>query len=350
MAYTQLVGTSSALQQVQRLIDKLAPCDTTVLVSGESGTGKELVARALHVRSARAAQPFVPINCAALSEELLESELFGHVKGAFTGAVQARLGRFQLAHGGTLFLDEIGEMQPKLQVKLLRVLQERCFEPVGSDRAVTVDVRVVAATNQDLGCAVREGTFREDLFYRLHVVPIVLPPLRERQGDIRVLGEYFLGQHGVQVHQVEAGVWSRFERYGWPGNVRELENVLERLVVLHEDGPLREEEVPEYIGTTQAPLGSQLAGWGPVELPAGGVDLNGVMKVLEGRLIEQALVRTQGNKTLAADLLRLNRTTLIERLRKRRSATSESPSPADAAHPAWQTVRKPTTDAFSLTT
>ncbi len=270
MSYTQLVGTSPALQQVQRLIDKLAPCDTTVLVSGESGTGKELVARALHTRSPRAAQPFVPINCAALSEELLESELFGHVKGAFTGAIQSRSGRFQLAHRGTLFLNEIGEMQPKLQVKLLRVLQERCFEPVGSDRAVSVDVRVVAATNQDLGCAVREGTFREDSSYRLHVVPVVLPPLRERQGDIRVLGEYFLGRHGIQPDKVEAGVWSRFERYGWPGNVRELENVLERLVVLHDDGPFREQEIPEYIGTTQAPLGSQLAGWGPVELPAGG--------------------------------------------------------------------------------
>jgi len=193
MTYTQLVGTSPALQQVQRLIDKLAPCDTTVLVSGESGTGKELVARALHTRSPRAAQPFVPINCAALSEELLESELFGHVKGAFTGAIQSRPGRFQLAHRGTLFLNEIGEVQPKLQVKLLRVLQERCFEPVGSDRAVSVDVRGVAATNQGLGCAVREGMFREDLFYRLHVVPVALPPAARAPRGYSGVGGVFSG-------------------------------------------------------------------------------------------------------------------------------------------------------------
>src|SRR5258705_1416291 len=191
-----MVAESPVMREIFDLILKLAGSDANVLIMGESGTGKEMVANAVHRMGARVAQPFVPVNCAAIPEELLESELFGHVRGAFTGAVNARQGRFQLAHRGTLFLDEIGEMSPKLQVKLLRVLQERQFEPVGSDRAVEVDVRVIAATNHDLRVAVREGRFREDLFYRLNVLPLELPSLREREGDVPLLVHYFLHAHG----------------------------------------------------------------------------------------------------------------------------------------------------------
>src|SRR6185503_19722600 len=219
---------------------KLAANYSTVLITGESGTGKELAARAVHELSARQAGPFVPVNCGAIPEELLESELFGHVRGAFTGAVNARQGRFQLANGGTLFLDEIGEMSPKLQVKLLRVLQDRQVEPLGSDHAVQVDVRVVAATNRDLRLAMHEGKFREDLFYRLNVLPLDLPSLRERDGDIPLLIRYFFHRHGARkgkmALQIESAAMAAFEQYGWPGNVREVENLVERLVVLDDDG------------------------------------------------------------------------------------------------------------------
>jgi two-component system NtrC family response regulator len=236
-AFENIVGQSRAMQQVFQLIGRVADSGSTVLITGESGTGKELVARAIHRRSARAQKPFVPINCVAIPEELLESELFGHVKGAFTGASQTRQGRFELANLGTIFLDEIGDMSPRLQGKLLRVLQEKVIEPVGSNRCRKVDVRIVAATNADLAARVREGKFREDLFYRLNVVPIELPPLRERKEDIPLLVEHFLQKH----KRGEAGVSLSMEamkvltQYHWPGNVRELENAIERVVVLGSD-------------------------------------------------------------------------------------------------------------------
>ena len=313
-----LVGNSPKMCAVRILINKLANSSSTVLITGESGTGKELAARAIHDLSPRSSEPFVPVNCAAIPEELLESELFGHIRGAFTGAINARQGRFQLANGGTLFLDEIGEMSPKLQVKLLRVLQEREFEPVGSDRAIHVDVRVVAATNLDLHIAVREGKFREDLFYRLNVLPLHLPSLREREGDIPLLVHHFLEVHGRRkskpLTHVDHEAMAIMEKYRWPGNVREVENLVERLIVLNEDGSIRVGDLPEYIihsTVAQQPTTAN------VSLPPGGVDLDGFLENIENGFIQQALQRSRGNKTLAAGLLNLNRTTFIERLRKK---------------------------------
>jgi transcriptional regulator with PAS, ATPase and Fis domain len=316
-AINPLVGNSPKMRQIHTLINKIADSNATILITGESGTGKELAARAIHELSPRREQPFVPVNCGAIPEELLESELFGHVRGAFTGAVNSRQGRFQLANGGTLFLDEIGEMSPKLQVKLLRVLQERQFEPVGSDRAVQVDVRVVAATNRDLHVAVREGKFREDLFYRLNVLPVHLPPLREREGDIPLLVEHFLGVHGRRkAHgcaQVDSAAMAALEKYRWPGNVREVENLVERLIVLNEDGVIRVNELPDYVIQNGAAEQTAPA----AALPASGMDLDRYLEKIENGFICQALERARGNKTLAAGMLNLNRTTFIERLRKK---------------------------------
>lgn len=313
-----LVGNSPRMRIVRALISKLAHSDSTVLITGESGTGKELAARAIHEISPRREQAFVPVNCGAIPEELLESELFGHVRGAFTGAVNARQGRFQLAHGGTLFLDEIGEMSPKLQVKLLRVLQEREFEPVGSDHAVQVDVRVLTATNQDLRVAVHEGKFRNDLFYRLNVLPLELPPLRHREGDIGLLIQHFLSLHGRRkgkaMLQVDPTAMTVLEKYHWPGNVREVENLIERLVVLSENGTIRTDDLPDYVINNSVPQHQSST---RVTLPEQGVDLDGVLERIENGFIEQALQRSRGNKTIAAELLKLNRTTLIERLRKK---------------------------------
>ena len=313
-----LVGASARMRIVHALIGKLARNNSTVLLTGESGTGKELAARSIHDLSLRRDQSFVPVNCGAIPEELLESELFGHVRGAFTGAVNARQGRFQLAHRGTLFLDEIGEMSPKLQVKLLRVLQERQFEPVGSDNGVEVDVRVIAATNHDLRVGVREGRFREDLFYRLNVLPLELPPLRDREGDVPLLVHYFLHAHGRRKGKtpmrIDPGALTSLERYSWPGNVREVENLMERLVVLSDESVIRIDDLPDYV-VENAPREPQTSF--EMSLPQDGVDLDGVLERIEDGLIRQALQRSRGNKTMAAEMLNLNRTTLIERLRKK---------------------------------
>ena len=325
-AMNPLVGNSPKMRQIHSLISKVADSNSTILITGESGTGKELAARAIHELSPRREQPFVPVNCGAIPEELLESELFGHVRGAFTGAVNSRQGRFQLANGGTLFLDEIGEMSPKLQVKLLRVLQERQFEPVGSDRAVQVDVRVVAATNRDLHVAVREGKFREDLFYRLNVLPVHLSALREREGDIALLIKHFLALHGLRkakrVARVEPEAMVVLEKYRWPGNVREVENLVERLIVLNEDGVIRVNELPDYV--IQNGSSNQSAG---AALPVSGMDLDRYLEKIENGFICQALERARGNKTLAAGMLNLNRTTFIERLRKKGLLTSARQNP-----------------------
>jgi len=321
-AMNPLVGNSPKMGQIHSLINKIADSNSTILITGESGTGKELAARAIHELSPRREQPFVPVNCAAIPEELLESELFGHVRGAFTGAVNSRQGRFQLANGGTLFLDEIGEMSPKLQVKLLRVLQERQFEPVGSDRAVQVDVRVVAATNRDLHAAVREGKFREDLFYRLNVLPVHLPALRERDGDIPLLVNHFLSLHGRRkakgAARMEPDAMATLEKYRWPGNVREVENLVERLIVLNEDGVIRVNELPDYVIQN----GSSDQSASAAALPASGMDLDRYLEKIENGFICQALERARGNKTIAAGMLNLNRTTFIERLRKKGLLTS----------------------------
>lgn len=345
IASQPLVGASQIMRTVRALIGKVADSRSTVLISGESGTGKELAARAIHELSARRNQPFVPVNCGAIPEELLESELFGHVRGAFTGAVNSRQGRFQMANGGTLFLDEIGEMSPKLQVKLLRVLQERQFEPVGSDRAVQVDVRVVAATNRDLHIAVREGKFREDLFYRLNVLPLALPALREREGDIRLLTNHFLALHGQlrgkAAIRVEDAAMTALEQYRWPGNVREVENLVERLIVLNENGVIGISDLPDYIVQNSAEISMQQP---QVTLPAAGLDLDGFLENIENGFIHQALQRSRGNKTMAAGLLNLNRTTFIERLRKKGLLTT-----AKQPAPAVENVAAVTEENFSLT-
>ena len=302
--------------RVLKLVDKVAPTDTSVLVLGESGTGKELIARALHERSDRAGKPLVPINCGAIPENLLESELFGHVKGAFTGAATARAGRFEVADGGTIFLDEIGEMSPQLQVKLLRVLQERCFEPVGGTRTLHVDVRVVAATNRDLEVEVAENRFREDLYYRLNVVELSLPPLRRRRSDIPRLIEFFNERLAEPRRRSVAGfsgsAMTRLTAYDWPGNVRELENVVERLSVFCMDETVEEEDLPDKLLKRHGRKDDL-----PVDLPEEGLDLRALLATLEDRLVRQALERTGWNKNQAAALLRMNRTTLVEKLKKR---------------------------------
>jgi len=316
-----LAGQSQAMQEVFRLIHKVAPTDSTVLILGESGTGKELVARAIHHHSPRRDFPLVPVNCGAIPSELLESELFGHEKGAFTGAVRTRVGRFELAQGGTIFLDEIGDMPPMLQVKILRVLQEHAFERVGGTRTIDVDIRILAATNQDLAALVAQGAFREDLFYRLNVVPIRVPPLRERRSDIPLLCEHFLerlaGQKGLERKQLSPEVMERLLRYSWPGNVRELENLLERMVVLAEGEEIGPEYLPaKLLEPAAEALASGPAGVAAPELPPQGLDLKATLEQMEQALIGQALRRSGGVKSRAAALLGLGRTTLLEKMKK----------------------------------
>jgi len=313
-----LIGQHPLIQKIQILIKKVTATDATVLVMGESGTGKELVARAIHTLSPRADRPFIPVNCGAIPSELLESEIFGHERGAFTGAIGARAGMFQVANGGTIFLDEVGEMSPPLQVKLLRVLQDREIRPVGADRTIKVDVRVIAATNKDLQLEVERSAFREDLFYRLQVIPIVMPPLRERRSDIPLLVEHFMEKHNrkrvERPAQISEETMVHLWEYDWPGNVRELENLLERMVILSEDGLIRVENLPSnirsFISEKRIPKPS---------LTDSGLDLNSAVEEFENRLIEEALRRTKGNKQAAARLLGLKRTTLVAKLRRRKN-------------------------------
>jgi len=320
--YSHLIGEHPLIQKITQLVRKVATTDATILIMGESGTGKELIARAIHALSTRVDRPFIPVNCGAIPAELLESEMFGHERGAFTGAIGQRAGMFQLANGGTIFLDEVGEMSATLQVKLLRVLQDREIRPVGADRVFKVDVRVLAASNKDLAAEVEEGNFREDLFYRLQVIPIVMPPLRERRSDIPLLTSHFLEKHnrkrsGRPARIVEEAMVHLWE-YDWPGNVRELENLLERLVILSEDGVIGVEHLPpsirSFISEKKIPrptLGEE------------GLDLNTAVEEFENRLIEEALRRTKGNKQAAARLLGLKRTTLVAKLRRRRGADAD---------------------------
>ena len=307
------------MRSVFSLLDKVSQTDTTVLILGESGTGKELIARALHKLSGRKGK-MVPVNCGAIPEEILESELFGHEKGAFTGATQSKVGRFQLADGGTIFLDEIGEMSPKLQVKLLRVLQDQIIEPVGSTRSVPVNVRIVAATNKDLREEVKQGRFREDLFYRLQVVPVELPPLRDRQGDVELLANHFLNREAEQIGKngisfsVEA--LSAICQFDWPGNVRELENLVRRLVVLAEGNSIQFSELPSYLQEGSA-SSAGITETKVCELPETGLNFNDVVDNFESNLILKALQRTDWNKKAAAQLLQLNRTTLVEKIKKK---------------------------------
>jgi DNA-binding NtrC family response regulator len=316
-----IIGVSPGIRAALDILLLAAPTDATVLIEGETGTGKELVAQALHKLSRRARSTMVAVNCAALPEALLESELFGHVKGAFTGADSSRQGRFRQADGGTLFLDELGEMPLSLQPKLLRVLQEGQVQPVGSDKVQEVDVRVICATNQNLASLVAQGRFREDLYYRVNVVPLRLPPLRERREDIAVLAKHFLQLRRGSRRFTPAAL-AALQLYRWPGNVRELENLVERLDVLKPDGDLDLSDLPAEIvsgaaADASAPPGAVYTPAStPISLPPEGLDLYAVLRELEDRLINEALERTQGNKNQAARVLGLNRTTLVEKLRK----------------------------------
>lgn len=311
-----LVGVSDAMRSVYALIDKVADTDSTVLLLGESGTGKELVAKAIHYGSRRADRPLVAVNCGAIPEELLESELFGHVKGAFTGAVATRPGRFEMAEGGSIFLDEIGDMSPRLQVKVLRVLQERKFEPVGSNKTMEVDVRIITATNKNLERAVKENLFREDLYYRLNVIPVRLPPLRERFEDVPLLIDYFLRRYAQEngrfVPKISQEAMFALMHYNWPGNVRELENMVERLVILKHEGEITLADLPERIraGHEEDVLTN-------VQIPESGLSFKDVVDDFENQLILKALEKTGWNKNKAAQLLQLNRTTLVEKIKKR---------------------------------
>ncbi len=313
--FDNIVGRSQALQEVLSVVEKVADTDSTVLITGESGTGKELIARALHYNSRRADRMLVTVNCGAIPEELLESELFGHVKGAFTNAVHQREGRFAIAHGGTIFLDEIGDMSPNLQVKLLRVLQERTFEPVGSSKTVKVDVRVIAATNQHLEELIERKQFREDLYYRLNVLPIESPPLRNRTEDIPLLVHHFVDignqEKNTQIDGISEEAMKHLVNYAWPGNVRELENLVERVMVLRRSGEITAEDLPAQFH--QPRERSSLA----PRVPSDGISFNDVIAELETDLILQALDQTHWNKNRAAQLLGLNRTTLLEKIKKK---------------------------------
>ncbi len=312
-----MVGTSEKMIKVFDLVSKIASTDSTVLILGESGTGKELVARAIHGKSRRSRLPFVPVNCGAIPEELLESELFGHEKGAFTGAFRMHTGRFEMAAGGSIFLDEISEMSPNLQVKLLRVLQEKEFERVGGINTIRTDVRIIAATNKNLEEEVEKSRFREDLYYRLNVIPILLPPLRERLSDIPALVKYFIEKNArersLEVLDINKQVMQHFLNYRWPGNVRELENLIERLSVLCDGNTVTITDLPEKIltGHTQA-SGSSLG----FILPDEGIDLSDTVSEFEKNIIIQALNKTGWVKNRAAKLLNLNRTTLVEKIKK----------------------------------
>jgi DNA-binding NtrC family response regulator len=323
------VGQGPSIQIVFRLIDMVADTNATVLISGESGTGKELVARAIHDQSPRRKSAFVAINCGAIPENLLEDALFGHVRGAYTDARGARGGKFEQANGGTLFLDEIGNMPLSLQVKLLRVLEEKQFEKLGSDQTVKVDVRIIAATNSELREKVKRGEFRDDLFYRLHVVPIHLPPLRERTEDIPLLASHFLQlfsqEHNLPEKQLDPGGLKRLKQYDWPGNVRELRNVLELAFVTSRDRTVLEaEDFPTLrIGSNSHGDQRELM-QNFMRLPDEGVDLNQLVTELERDLIVQSLERTGGNKGQAARLLSLKRTTLVEKLRRLKMLKDEA--------------------------
>lgn len=332
------------MRTLQSMICRVAPTDSNVLILGESGTGKELVARHVHELSTRNARPFVPINCGAIPGELLESELFGHEKGAFSGALSARAGRFQYAEGGTVFLDEIGDMSLPMQVKLLRVLQERCYERVGSNHSVRCDVRIVAATHRNLEAAIAEGRFREDLFYRLNVFPLELPPLRERTEDLPELIADLLAVRAPDTSntlRLNREALTALAVYAWPGNVRELSNLLERLSILYPHQEVGVQELPaRYRRQPQAgaiepnaPPGADRPPHAGRVLPPGGLDLKSYLAAIESSLIREALEESNGIVAEAARLLGVQRTTLVEKLRKNASGSPPLKACATAPNP-----------------
>ncbi len=315
--FENIIGDSETIQKVFEIIEKVADTDSTILILGESGTGKELIAKAIHYNSYRREGPFVPVNCAAIPSELLESELFGHEKGAFTNAIRTRIGRFELANAGTIFLDEIGDMSPILQSKLLRVLQERQFERIGGIKSIKTDIRVIAATHQDLKLAVQQKRFREDLYYRLNVIPIKVPPLRDRKSDIPLLTQHFLTNFTrskkKKIQGIQEDALDKFRDYEWPGNVRELENTIERAVILsdHESDMITIADLPEKFQTLHPVPPTR-----DPEIPEQGLSLDDAVNEFEKKLIVQALTRTGWVKNKAAQLLNLNRTTLIEKIKR----------------------------------
>jgi DNA-binding NtrC family response regulator len=315
--FENIVSDHENMQAIFELVEKVSDSDSTILIYGESGTGKELITRAIHYNSYRQDKPLVPINCGAIPGELLESELFGYEKGAFTGATALRIGRFELANGGTVFLDEIGEMSPALQVKILRVLQEREFERVGGTRTIKVDVRIIAATNKNLEESVAKNQFREDLFYRLNVIPIHIPPLRERKSDLPLLVAHFIDRFNAEKKRHLEGITPEaleiLQRYSWPGNVRELENLIERIAILKGSGIITPYDLPEKL--TQSFVNGPVP---DVDIPNSGLDFDDAVQAFEKQLLTKALERTRGVKSKAAELLHMNRTTLVEKVKKLR--------------------------------
>lgn len=315
-SFKGVIGKSRSMTQIFRLIERVANSDSTVLINGETGTGKGLIAKAIHESSYRKDKPFVAINCGAIPENLLESELFGHVKGAFTGATSAKTGKFEVADGGTIFLDEIGDMSHDLQVKVLKVLEERQFERVGGCKTVKVDVRIIAATHRDLEEEVQKNTFREDLFYRLYVIPFQLPALKDRQVDIPLLINHFLTQlnqdKGTDVSGITESAMKLFMHHPWPGNVRELANLMERLVVLKGEGEINIDDLPPKMkGNGFVPSNSVTP-----ELSTDGICLSTAVSEFEKNLIYQSLEKTDWVKNKAAKLLQVKRTTLVEKIKR----------------------------------
>ncbi len=311
-----IIGQSPPILNLIELVKKVANSSSTVLITGESGTGKELIAKALHFNSVNSRGPFIPVHCGAIPKDLLESELFGHVKGSFTGAIRNRIGHFQAAEGGTLFLDEVSTMDLSTQIKLLRVLQEKQFQPVGSEKMYQADARVIAASNDNLELAVKQGTFRKDLFYRLNVIPLYVPPLQQRKEDIPILIKFFikeLSKNKMDVLQgISLPVIQHLCRYDWPGNIRELENLIERLCVLKGNSMIELADLPAKYHTDPTEETNHIA-----MIPESGLDFKITVDHFENELILKALKKTNWNRNQAAKLLRLNRTTLLEKIKKK---------------------------------
>jgi len=312
--FNDIIGCSDKIIEVFNIVEKVADCDSTIIINGETGTGKGLIAKAIHRNSRRKNKPFISINCGAIPENLLESELFGHTKGAFTGALAQRPGKFQQASGGTIFLDEIGDMSHDLQVKVLRVLEEGEFEQVGGIRTIKADVRIISATHRDLDEEVQKGNFREDLFYRLFVIPVTLPPLRERKTDIPLLISYFLKESNLKNNREIEGISDEARtlmmRYLWPGNVRELKNMVERLVVLKGKGVILTDDLPGRLKAVKLHATQE------TEITGKGICLNSAVTEFEKALILRSLEKTEWVKNKAAKLLHLNRTTLVEKIKR----------------------------------
>jgi transcriptional regulator with GAF, ATPase, and Fis domain len=315
-AFKEVIGQSPAMKAIFGMVEKVAASDTTIMLNGETGSGKGVIARAIHECSARRSKPFIQINCGATPEGLLESEFFGYRRGAFTGAISDKPGKFEMAHGGTIFLDEIGDMSADLQVKVLRVLEEGEFERVGGHETIKVDARIIAATHRDLEEEVQKGKFREDLFYRLYVIPIMLPPLRERKSDIPLLVSHFFEEYASKNQRgpmtVAPEAMQMLIDYPWPGNVRELKNLIERMVVLKEGDVVLPEELPEKMRVIDPLPGKSRE----KEYPEDGISFQDAVSEFEKALILSALEKTNWVKNRAADLLKIKRTTLVEKIKR----------------------------------